>query len=89
MTSLAQRIIASRKPFVFFHTYSVTKELLLQAIAGQKSMDLDVCVDDAGSPYLGHSDEYHKKSGEAWFDSMPLWEAVDMIAEASVPGGRE
>ena len=73
--SLAQRIIASKTPFVFFQTDTVTKELLQQAIAEEKSMDFDVCVDDAGSPYLGHSREYHEKSGEPWFDSMPLWEA--------------
>jgi len=84
-TSLAQRILASKTPFVFFQTPTVTRELLQQAIAKKKSMDLDVCVDDAGSPYLGHSEEYHEKSGEPWFDSMPLWKAVDMIAEATIP----
>ena len=85
MTSLAQRIIASKTPFVFLHTHTVTKELLRHAIAEEKSMDLDVCVGDAGSPYLGHSREYHEKSREPWFDSMPLWEAVDMIAGAAIP----
>ena len=33
-------------------------------------MDLDVCIDDAGNAYLGHSSEYHAKSGEAFFQSL-------------------
>jgi len=48
-------------------------------------MDLDVCVHDAGGAYLGHSREYHDKSGEPRFQSLPLWAAVDMIAEATIP----
>ena len=83
--SLAQKILDSKKPFVFFHTWTVTKNLLRQAIDEGKSMDLDVCVDDQGKPYLGHSKEYHKKSGEPMFNTMPLWEAIDMIAKSEIP----
>lgn len=83
--SLTQRILKKRKPFVFFHTWSVTKDLLRQAIAEQKSMDLDICVGDDGRPYLGHSKEYHEKSGEPYFVTMPLWKAVNMISKSSIP----
>ena len=82
--SLAKRILDSKKPFVFFHTCTVTKDLLQQAIDERKSMDLDVCVDDQGNPYLGHSKEYHEKSGEPYFNSMPLWEAVDLISKSNI-----
>ena len=44
-------------------------------------MDLDVCVDEGGNPYLGHSQEYHEKTNEAFFNSMPLWEAVDALVD--------
>jgi hypothetical protein len=83
--SLAQKILDSKKPFVFFHTLCVTKDILQQAIDEGKSMDLDVCVDDAGKPYLGHSKEYYEKSGDPWDDTMPLWEAVDLISSAAIP----
>lgn len=83
--SLTQKILDSKKPFVFFHTWCVTKNLLQQAIAEEKSMDLDICMDDKGNPYLGHSREYHKKSGEPFFVTMPIWEAIDMIAKSSIP----
>jgi len=83
--SLAQRILNSKKPFVFFHTHCVAEDILQQAIAEGKSMDLDVCVDDAGKPYLGHSKEYYEKSGDHWNNSMPLWEAVDLISNAAIP----
>ncbi len=48
-------------------------------------MDLDVCVDDRGDPYLGHPKEYHDKTREPFFDSMPLREAVRALAESNIP----
>lgn len=83
--SLTQRILASEKPFVFFHTHCVTKDLLLQAIKEEKSMDLDICVDDAGNPYIGHSREYYEKSDDPWDDTMPFEEVIDMISSANIP----
>jgi hypothetical protein len=47
-------------------------------------MDLDVCIDDAGAAYLGHSREYHEKSGEPYFDSLPIWEVVNRIAKSNI-----
>jgi len=82
--SLAQKVLNSKEPFVFFHTWSVTKELLKKAITEQKSMDLDICVDDVGNPYLGHSREYHEKSGEPYFVTMPIWEAIDIVARSNI-----
>ena len=82
--SLAHKILRSKRPFTFFHTWTVSPELLQRAIEEEKSMDLDVCVDDAGNPYLGHSKEYHEKSGEPYFDSMALWEAVDRIRRSNI-----
>lgn len=83
--SIAQKILNSRKPFICFHTHEVTLELLEAAIGMEKSMDLDVCVDEAGNPYLGHSKEYYEKVDEPWADSMPLWETVEMISKANIP----
>ncbi|HXW54903.1 MAG TPA: hypothetical protein VEJ67_04075 [Candidatus Cybelea sp.] len=48
-------------------------------------MDLDVCVDDRGDPYLGHPKEYHEKTHEPFFDSMPVWEAVEGLARSNIP----
>ena len=70
-SSLASKILRSNRPFTFFHTWYVTRDLLSQAISEQKSMDLDVCVDDSGNPYLGHSKEYHEKSGEPYYFTIP------------------
>jgi hypothetical protein len=82
--SIAQRVLASQRPFTFFHTWTVTEELLERAIRERRSMDLDVCVDDAGNPYLGHSREYHEKTGEPYFKSLPIWEVVHRIAESHI-----
>jgi len=83
--SLAQRILKSERPVVLFHTWTVTRGLLVQAIREKRSMDLDVCVDDQGNPYLGHPKEYHEKTREPFFDSMPLWEAVEALADSNIP----
>jgi hypothetical protein len=82
--SIAQKIIASRKPFTLFHTWTVSETLLQCAIDEHKSMDLDVCIDDGGNPYLGHSREYHEKSGEPYFKSLPIWDVVDRIANSDI-----
>jgi len=83
--SLAQKILRAKRPVVLFHTWTVTRELLAQAIRENRSMDLDACVDDSGNPYLGHPKEYHDKTQEPFFNSMPLWEAVDALAGSNIP----
>ncbi len=83
--SFAQKLLRFQRPVVLFHTWTVTRELLGQAIREQRSMDLDVCVDDRGDPYLGHPKEYHEKTREPFFDSMPLWEAVEALGDSNIP----
>ncbi len=83
--SFAQKVLKSKRPVVLFHTWTVTRELLVRAIREKRSMDLDVCVDDRGDPYLGHPKEYHEKTHEPFFDSMPLWEAVEALADSTIP----
>lgn len=83
--SLVQRIVKSKEPFILFHTHSATREAIEHAIASGKSMDLDICVDEVGSPYLGHSKEYYEKSGETQPETMTFWEAIETISRANIP----
>lgn len=83
--SLAQRIISFGKPFVLYHTESAMEEAIRRAVGEGKSMDLDICVDDSGSPYLGHSKEYYEKSGEIQPKSMPFYEAIELISNSNIP----
>lgn len=83
--SLAQNILESKRMVVLFHTWTVTRELLAQAIREKRSMDLDVCVDDSGRAYLGHPKEYHDKTHEPFFNSIPLWEAVEALSCSDIP----
>jgi len=48
-------------------------------------MDLDVCVDDKRIPYLGHSKEFYRKSGEPQPQNMPFWDAVAMLEGCDIP----
>jgi hypothetical protein len=83
-TSIAQRVRSTHEPFTFFHTWTVSEDLISRAIHEQKSMDLDVCIDDAGNPYLGHSHEYHAKSGEAFFQSLSFHDVIEQIAQSTI-----
>jgi hypothetical protein len=83
--SLAQRILRADRPFVLFHTHSATRETIEGAIASGKSMDLDICVDEFGAPYLGHSREYYRKSGEVQPETMPFEEAIELVSKAQIP----
>ncbi|MBU3965442.1 hypothetical protein KKG29_02995 [Patescibacteria group bacterium] len=83
--SLAQRIFKTNKSFVLFHTHSATHEAIKHAIMSGKSMDLDICVDDLGNPYLGHSKEYYEKSGETQPETMAFWEAIELVSKAGIP----
>lgn len=83
--SRAQRILESNKPFVFYHAHEVLEFILSRAIVEEKSMDLDVCIDADGDPYLGHSMEYFDKALEPMDKSMPIWEVVQLIANSNIP----
>jgi hypothetical protein len=83
--SFAQKVLRSKRPVVLFHTWTVTKELLGRAIREKRSMDLDVCIDDGGDPFRGHAKEYQEKTQEPFFRSMPLWEAVEALADSTIP----
>ena len=83
--SFAQKVLMSKRPVVLFHTWTVTRELLGQAIREKRSMDFDISVDEKGNPYLGHSKEYHDKTYQPFFNSMPFWEAVELIARSAIP----
>ncbi len=83
--SFGQKVLKCKRLVVLFHTWTVTRELLGQAILEKRSMDLDVCVGDGGDPYLGHPKEYHEKTREPFFGSMPLWEAVEALADSNIP----
>jgi len=54
-------------------------------MASDKSIDLDICVDEFGAPYLGHSKEYYEKSGEVQPRTMPFREAIELVGEARIP----
>lgn len=83
--SLAQRILDSGKSFTLFHTYDASEKSIKQAIAENKSMDLDVAIDENGKPYIGHSKEYYRISGEKQPDCMDFDKAVDLIVGARIP----
>ncbi len=83
--SLTQRVFKENKPFVLFHTHSATREAIEKAIASGKSMDLDISVDESGSPYLGHSKEYYEKTVRSQPETMSFAEAIELVGKATIP----
>lgn len=84
--SLTKRILKSGKPFILFHTYDASEKSIQEAIAQDKSMDLDISVDDLGKPYLGHSLEFYEKSKEEKpQNNMGFRDAINMVSKANIP----
>ncbi|MFC1622321.1 hypothetical protein ACFL13_03010 [Patescibacteria group bacterium] len=83
--SLAHKILDSNEPFVFYHTHRVTEKNIHKAISENRSMDLDVSVGQDGTPYLGHSEEYYKKSSEKIEESIPLERALELLSKSTIP----
>lgn len=72
--------IIHSKSVTLFHTHVVTSDLLEQALEEYRSIDLDICVsEEGGQPYLGHSDEYHTKSGVPQYKTMKLDEVITRL----------
>ena len=83
--SIAGRVWENGEPLVLLHTRSVTDDILNTAIREERSIDLDISVDDTGAPYLGHSVSYHEKNNISAYDSVPLEHAVDLLKKSHIP----
>lgn len=83
--SLVGKISKLNKPFIFFHTYDASEQSIRQAISENKSMDLDIAI-DSGVPYLGHSIDFYKISGEKRPEkNMDFYSALNLVSEANIP----
>lgn len=83
--SLAQKILDSNTPFVFYHTRKVTEGNINKAISENRSMDLDISVKANGEPYLGHSEEFYEKNGEKFVETISLEGAIGLLSKAEIP----
>jgi hypothetical protein len=68
-----------------FHPDEFTLESIRDSVAAGRSVELDVSLDDAGEPYLGHSLDFYEKRRLPFPDSPPFWEAVALLEEADNP----
>jgi len=82
---IAKRIWDSGKPLIIFHARSITDEILDTAIREDRSMDMDIAVDNTGIPYLGHSIAYYEKNNISAYDSVPLEHALSLLENSSIP----
>lgn len=83
--SLKSRILNLGNPFILYHTYQVDEKSIQRAISENKSMDLDIAIDANGKPFIGHSLEYYKISGEEIPQNTQFYEAVSLFSKAHIP----
>lgn len=54
MPSPILQIIPKHKPFTYFHTHVVDRNVLNAAITAKKSLELDISITEEGTIYIGH-----------------------------------
>ena len=84
-SSIAGQIWNSSDPLILFHAHTVTDDVLNTAIREERSMDLDISIDGAGAPYLGHSVANYKKNNISAYGSIPLERALSFLERSSIP----
>jgi len=83
--SIAGQIWGSGESLILFHSRVVTDEILNTVIREERSMDLDIAVDESGAPYLGHSVPYYEKNNISAYDSITLEHALSLLEESPIP----
>ncbi len=85
LSSLAQRIQQSQERIALFHTSALTREILEDAISRNKSIDIDIAIDESGHPFIGHSLEYYHISWEEQPITIPFREAIELLEKSDIP----
>ena len=49
-----RQIFERQKPFIFFHTHVIDRQILDAAVAARKSLEVDISIAEDGSIYVGH-----------------------------------
>jgi hypothetical protein len=64
MQNPIHKILDNRKPFTYFHTHVINREVLDRAVAAQRSLEVDLSIDESGEVFVGHplvSYEFNKQ----------------------------
>ncbi len=67
-----RQIFTAKKPFVFFHTHVIDRQILDAALAARKSLEIDLSITDEGEIYVGHPLSHYKSAGLPPPDNLPL-----------------
>jgi len=60
------------KPFIYFHTHVITREILDAAVAEKRSLEIDISITNEGSIYVGHPLPMYRFYGLPPPDNLPL-----------------
>jgi hypothetical protein len=73
-----------KRPFIYYHTHVITKEVLDHAISHHKSIEIDVSVGDDGKPYIGHPLSFYKFKGLPAPNNLALDKVFGRIKESDL-----
>jgi hypothetical protein len=66
------QIFKRQKPFIFFHTHVIDRQILDAAVAARKSLEVDISIAEDGSIYVGHPLSHYTAQNLPLPNNLPL-----------------
>lgn len=70
--------------FVYFHTHTITEQILAAAVESGTSLEVDLSCDSAGELYIGHPESFYAFKGIPMPPNLPLDRVLDAVEAAEL-----
>lgn len=67
-----RQIVEKQQPLPLFHTHVIDRQVLDAAVAARKSLEVDLCMDEAGGIYVGHPLSHYQSAKLPPPNNLPL-----------------
>jgi|SRR5665213_2060545 len=84
MSNPISQIKKLNKPFSYFHTHVIDRAILDSVLESRKSLEIDVCMYDDGTIYVGHPVGYYTSRNLPLPSNVPLETIVKEAAAADL-----
>lgn len=84
MPNPVSSILATGRPFTYFHTHAFTAETLSLALKVGRSLEIDISMDDAGKLYVGHPTSFYDFKGVPMPANLPLEAILDAVEHSDI-----
>lgn len=81
---LKEKIFKCNKPFLYFHTHDLTREILDKAKIAGKSLEVDMSINDKGEVFIGHPPSFYNFKKQPHPNNLPLETVLKEMKEAGL-----